>query len=110
MTHRQFDAWQEWLGLQWNLPSRSDHYGMQVAQKLEAVLAYLGLSPHKDGVKLDDMKIPFVSSKEQGSIDPKNLPPDDPYSPKRLRTKEDVEKAQEKISKAMMQYRLGLLK
>lgn len=31
MTHRQFEAWQAWLAEQWNQPSRTDNYLMQIA-------------------------------------------------------------------------------
>lgn len=30
MTYRQFSVWQDWLDEQWNSPSRSDHYVMQL--------------------------------------------------------------------------------
>lgn len=39
MTHRQFMAWMEWLAEQWNVPSRSDAYQMQVACEVRRVLS-----------------------------------------------------------------------
>lgn len=30
VTYRQYLVWMEWLRRQWNEPSRSDHYAMQV--------------------------------------------------------------------------------
>lgn len=37
MTHRQFMAWMEWLESEWNRPSRSDNYLMQIAKEVENV-------------------------------------------------------------------------
>ena len=57
MTHRQFEAWQAWLGEEWGRPSRNDFYLMQVA----AVAA---------GVKTIDWKkwtIPFKERDERRS-------------------------------------------
>lgn len=34
MPHRQVVAWQEYLRLRWNEPSRSDHYVMQLNEDL----------------------------------------------------------------------------
>lgn len=34
MTHRQFVEWGEWLRQQWNVPSRADHYVMQLNEDL----------------------------------------------------------------------------
>jgi hypothetical protein len=53
-THRQYNAWQEYLDQEWNEPNRTDHYLMQVAE--------LVLRPYLEKgvrVKLDDFKIPF---------------------------------------------------
>lgn len=38
MTHRQFLVWQVWLRLEWDKPSRSDAYAMQVAAEVRRVL------------------------------------------------------------------------
>lgn len=46
MTHRQFLAWHEWLGMEWNRPDRHDHYAMRVAQSMT-------------GGRLDDYAISF---------------------------------------------------
>lgn len=63
MTHRQYLAWLAWLGAQWNLPDRNDHYLMQVA--LEVVRS----RPTKQPVtlKLDDMKIPFRQQRHESA-------------------------------------------
>lgn len=97
MTHRQFDAWQEWFELDLEKPDRHDFYAMQIAAKIEGIF--------KNNVDINSMKMSF-----QKPIDPKDLPPDDPDGPKRLRTKEDVQKAQEKINIAMRLYQAGALR
>lgn len=54
MTHRQYLAWREWLAEQWNRPSRTDHYLMQVAAET--------IRPHlKKGAKttLADFRLSF---------------------------------------------------
>lgn len=34
MTHRQFEAWHEWLKRQWNIPSRTDYQIMALASEV----------------------------------------------------------------------------
>lgn len=53
MTHRQFLLWCEWLDEQWNVPNRTDHYLMLLAQ-----LQCKGLS-------LEDFKLKFEEAKER---------------------------------------------
>lgn len=69
MTHRQFTAWQEWLKSEWNEPSRTDHYLMQLNTTLSQVNA-------KDPktVKFHESKLKFRITK-----------PVDPNSPEGLR-------------------------
>ena len=54
MTHRQYEAWQIWLGEEWNRPSRTDVYLMQIALEVRRVL-----SSKPGEMKLQDMTIPF---------------------------------------------------
>lgn len=98
MTHRQYEAWQEWLELEWNKPSRGDYYVMRVAAEIKGLFS-------KTSIDLESLRIEFKKP-----VDPKDLPPDDPNGPKRLRTKEDVAAAQEKVNKAMRLHQLGALK
>jgi hypothetical protein len=51
-------AWMEYLKQQWNEPTRTDHYLMQVARK---VLLAAGVNPRH----VDDMKIEFVTRKQE---------------------------------------------
>lgn len=61
MTHRQFEAWREWLFEEWNKPSRTDHYLMQItAEVVRTPGRWWGKLPK---VKLDDFRIPFVEAK-----------------------------------------------
>lgn len=76
MTHRQFRAWVEFLREDWNNPSRSDYYQMQVA--LEVVRSRAGTKSRR--LKLNDLKIPF----EERSV--KKVPTSGP----RVVTKEDI--------------------
>jgi len=85
MTHRQFEVWQEWLNQQWNKPSRTDHYLLRIA----SYIAEKDLEP-----------IVFVTEPVK----------DSPYGPRRLKTKEDVRRAQEKVNKALLMRNLGLTK
>lgn len=39
LTHRQFSVWIAWLKEQWNSPSRSDNYLMQIACEVRRVLS-----------------------------------------------------------------------
>lgn len=55
MTHRQFLAWQYWLSQQYNQPSRTDYYLMQVASE---ILKGRVKDPRK--VNIEDFKIPFT--------------------------------------------------
>jgi hypothetical protein len=59
LTHRQCVAWSVWLERQWNKPTRSDHYAMQVAAEVRLCRrAFTNGEP----VSLSDMKIPFTST------------------------------------------------
>lgn len=54
MTHRQFRAWRAWLDMQWDRPSRTDHYIMQATAE--------SIRPHvKKGtkVKTSDYRLSF---------------------------------------------------
>jgi len=37
MTHREFRTWHEWLKIQWNTPSRTDHYLMKIAKEIRSI-------------------------------------------------------------------------
>ena len=51
MSHRQFLMWQERIRREWNQPDRTDHYLMQIAQRVCNVLG--------GKMSLGDMKIEF---------------------------------------------------
>lgn len=59
-THREYRLWMEFFASEWNEPSRTDHYIMQVA-------AQVRLSNAKEGteVSLDEFKIPFNVKREE---------------------------------------------
>lgn len=63
-THREYRTWQVWLDQQWNEPSRTDNYLMQIAQEIRRVL-----HKHPERVKLDLFKILFEWRKR--SVQPK---------------------------------------
>ena len=54
ITHREYRTRLKWLQSEWNNPSRSDHYLMRVAQRVQQVLSS---KPNKIGV--DDQKLDF---------------------------------------------------
>ena len=60
MTYREYQMRLAWLEIEWNKPSRTDHYLMQI-------IRYLARIPGKGSLKsLDKFKIPFefVTKKE----------------------------------------------
>ena len=59
LTHRQYLAWQRWLDEQWNEPSRSDYYAMQVA----AAVMLKGHEAPED-FRLSNLRIPFEDVRE----------------------------------------------
>ena len=59
ITHRQFMVWRAWLDLQWDNPSRSDMYAMQIATEVRR-----GYVKSPKAVKFMDMKLKF--SKDTG--------------------------------------------
>jgi hypothetical protein len=88
MTHRQFAAWQWWLLEQWNQPSRSDHYAMQVA-------AVVDMSGEKDRDYRIKFKLPELASSSQETVEPVFLVDGKPFGPRRL-TKEDIERMEQR--------------
>lgn len=63
ITHREFLGWLYWLESQWNEPSRSDYYLMQVAAEVRRVLRK---NPSK--IKTEHLLIKFVPKKPQKNI------------------------------------------
>ena len=63
-TERQFRTWIEWLDSQWNEPSLTDHYLMQIATEVRRVL-----SKNPNDIKLDDFKIEFSKPKRASKAD-----------------------------------------
>lgn len=59
MTLRQLEAWTEWLEEQWNEPSRTDHYLMQIACEVANVL-------RKKRIPQGKFKIPFKFVPKEG--------------------------------------------
>lgn len=58
MTQRQYGTWQAWLEMQWNKPSRADHYTLKVAsvmagKKLEPIQFGYTKPPTKEEIAAD---------------------------------------------------------
>lgn len=70
-THRQFLVWRWHFFLDLNRPSRTDHYMMQVAQKIVQVNCK---AEDAKQVRLDDFKLPFTVKKVEP---PKPLTPEE---------------------------------
>jgi len=49
-THREYLAWLQWLENDYDIPSRADHYAMQIAQEIRRV------APSMFGGKPNDIK------------------------------------------------------
>jgi len=65
LTHRQYRTLAAWLDEQWNHPTRSDHYLMQIAQEVRRVLA-----KDKREIKLEHFKLPFKRAEKRAPEDP----------------------------------------
>ena len=62
ITHREFKTWIAWLDDQWNKPSKSDYYLMQIAGYVSHVLS-------KKSWKLDTYKVNFQVGDQKQSKD-----------------------------------------
>jgi hypothetical protein len=58
LTHRQFAAWAAWWADEWNRPSRSDQYLMQVALEVRRAAA-----KHPGRVKIERFRLRFTGEK-----------------------------------------------
>ncbi len=93
MTHRQYVAWQEWLQQQWNEPTRSDHYLMQIAAETRRV--NLAKAEDQKSVAIEMYEIDFkFKTKEESVKEEKKWQPFPSW------TKESIAKAQAAIAKA----------
>lgn len=95
MTHRQFVAWQDWLGRQWNEPTRSDHYLMQIAAEVRRV--NLAKAEDQKSITLEMYEIPFEFKVKTEKVKEKEK-----FQPFGVWTKERIAKAQADIAKANM--------
>lgn len=62
MSHREYLTRLAWLDLQWNKPSRTDHYLMRIVQ---------ALVDKKGKRKLSDFVLPFKAKKQAAPQDSK---------------------------------------
>lgn len=63
MTHRQFAAWIAWLSEQWEQPSRTDNYLMQIAAEIRR-----GNVKKPRSVKIEHMRLRFKSSSRKPKL------------------------------------------
>lgn len=78
LTYREYRTWLTWLDEQWNNPSRSDYYMMQIAQ----AVARKGIRNPQD-VTVGMFRLPFVMKKgeeEEKEKEPSAPPPIPPFS------------------------------
>lgn len=102
LTHRQFLVWQVWLRNQWNQPSRSDFYTMQLTAMQSA----------KEDVNPSDFVITFkdvestTALPSQPEEDNRPIVDGKPFGPRRL-TKEDVTRlnAQHRMAQIEQHYK-----
>lgn len=59
MTHREFQTRWAWLQEQWNNPSRTDYYLIQIAREVRAVL-----SKNPNQIKFEHLRIKFKEKAE----------------------------------------------
>lgn len=65
-THRQYLAWMDWLDEEWNRPSRSDFYLMQITQFVSAIIN--AFSKHPKNSRLKDYRIEFKQEGQSKKI------------------------------------------
>ncbi len=92
MTHIQFVMWQDWLRHEMDVPSRSDHYLMQIASEV-----------HKTKFKPEDTNKFKMKFSHEPAPDPKNLP----FPPL---TKEQIVNIRAAMHKATLQGKLMRVK
>ena len=61
-THRELLVWNAWLDQEWDNPSRSDWYAMQVAAEVQRLYEQRLKSPKP--VQVKDMKLNFTTEKD----------------------------------------------
>lgn len=67
-THRQYRTWIVWELGEWNRPSRSDHYIMQLTAEVRRIVGWMNKNPGP--LSLDKLKITFKNrSVEDEPID-----------------------------------------
>jgi hypothetical protein len=60
VTHRQFLAWMSWMEEQWDMPTRTDYYLMQIDNSVKRVL-----SKRPSAIKLEHSKLVFREKKKE---------------------------------------------
>lgn len=75
-THRQYQGWLQYLDEEWNTPTRSDHYLMQIAAEVRRVLA-----KRPRTIRLKDFFLKFTKAKKQEGIEEaeESLPEENVY-------------------------------
>ncbi len=70
VSHRWYRTWERWSQDEWNKPSRSDNYLMQIAQRIQQFHASWQKPPRQ--ITMDMQKIPFEfkSAEPAGSDKP----------------------------------------
>ena len=83
-THREYNALVAHLDSEWNKPSRSDYYLMQIALEIRRFM--MGFSKEGKAPEMGDLFLPFSS---QGS-DPRS---EEEVTPEEIKIKSEVSKA-----------------
>ena len=68
MTHLEFMVYVRWLADQWNEPNRHDWYAMQTAAEIRQIR--YSFSKTARGVKIKDLKLPFVTAGQREAVSP----------------------------------------
>jgi hypothetical protein len=77
VTHREYRLWTAWFNRQWDRPSRSDYYLMQIATEVRRVL-----STKPQTIKMEHARLRFRP--------PEAKPP---WTPERVRHESEIAKA-----------------
>jgi hypothetical protein len=99
-TYRCHKVVAAWVEMEWNRPSRTDHYLINIATEVRR-----GWVKEPKNVHFDDLKIPFVVTTEQAGQKPPPSKPAEPISDKPL---PPVAQTQANMAKQIWLARLNL--
>lgn len=106
VTHRELLTYLEKLKQDWNKPSRTDYYLMQIVQEIGFTPGrFFGINPTE--INLNNYKIPFDFKSSEKPKKPEPEKPRGKYDPPGPLTKEQIAELQSQMAKQDWLMRLG---